>query len=65
MCHQQVWILEGAMEVTAGDRQWRLETGDCLAMKLDRPIVFRNSSRKTARYLVALSKPSFDESRSQ
>jgi transcriptional regulator with XRE-family HTH domain len=63
--HQQVWILEGAMEVTAGDRQWRLETGDCLAMKLDRPIVFRNSSRKTARYLVALSKPSFDESRSQ
>lgn len=62
--HQQVWILDGTMEVTAGERQWRLETGDCLAMKLDCPIVFRNTSRKTARYLVALSKPSFDESRS-
>jgi transcriptional regulator with XRE-family HTH domain len=63
--HQQVWILDGTMEVTVGERQWRLAAGDCLAMKLDRPIVFRNPSRKAARYLVALSKPSFDESRSQ
>ena len=62
--HQQVWILDGTMEVTVGERQWRLAAGDCLAMKLDCPIVFRNPSRKAARYLVALSKPSFDESRS-
>ena len=62
--HQQVWIMDGKMEVTVGERLWRLETGDCLAMKLDCPIVFRNASRKTAHYLVALSKPSFDESRS-
>ncbi|WP_116137385.1 helix-turn-helix domain-containing protein [Trinickia diaoshuihuensis] len=62
--HQQVWIIDGAMEVTVGERQWRLEAGDCLAMKLDCPIVFRNTSRKNARYLVALSKPSSNESRS-
>jgi len=36
------------------DASWRLETGDCLAMRLDRPIVYRNPSRRPARYLVAL-----------
>jgi mannose-6-phosphate isomerase-like protein (cupin superfamily) len=53
--HQQVWVIEGAMEMTVGDTQWRLETGDCLAMQLDRPIVYRNPSNRRARYLVALS----------
>lgn len=62
--YQQVWVIEGSMDMTVGDRQWRLETGDCLAMKLDCPIVYRNTSRQTARYLVALSKPSADEPRS-
>jgi transcriptional regulator with XRE-family HTH domain len=52
---QQVWILEGAMEVTVGETRWRLDTGDCLAMQLDCPIVFRNPTRKPARYLVALT----------
>lgn len=52
--HQQVWIVEGTMEMSVGERQWRLETGDCLAMKLDRPVVYRNPTRKPARYLVAL-----------
>lgn len=55
--HQQIWIIEGRMEVTAGNDRWDLETGDCLAMKLDCPVVYRNTSRKPARYLVALSKP--------
>ncbi|WP_233848936.1 helix-turn-helix domain-containing protein [Paraburkholderia sp. HD33-4] len=53
--HQQVWMLEGEMEVTLGDRTWQLQTGDCLAMVLDQPLVFRNSSRKQARYAVALT----------
>lgn len=52
--HQQVWVIEGVMEMTVGDRSWRLETGDCLAMKLDRPIVYHNPARQPARYLVAL-----------
>ncbi|MGV2287903.1 XRE family transcriptional regulator [Trinickia sp. YCB016] len=62
--HQQIWIMEGAMEITVGDEQWRLEAGDCLAMQLDRPIVFRNPTRKSARYLVALSKFAQSDSRS-
>jgi hypothetical protein len=37
-----------------GEVQWRLETGDCLTMRLDCPIVFRNPAREPARYLVAL-----------
>ncbi|MCE9670566.1 XRE family transcriptional regulator [Myxococcus stipitatus] len=52
--HQQVWLLEGVMELTVGESHWRLAAGDCLAMRLDRPIVFRNPTRKPARYLVAL-----------
>jgi hypothetical protein len=42
------------MEVSVGGSLWRLETGDCLAMQLDQPIVFRNPTRSPARYLVAL-----------
>lgn len=52
--HQQVWMIDGVMELTIGDEQWRLDTGDCLAMQLDRPIVYRNPTRKPARYMVAL-----------
>ena len=52
--HQQLWMLDGVMEITTGDKTWRLEAGDCLAMRRDVPIIFRNTSRKPARYLVAL-----------
>jgi transcriptional regulator with XRE-family HTH domain len=52
--HQQVWMIDGAMEVTVGTTLWKLETGDCLALQLDQPIVFRNPTRSPARYLVAL-----------
>ncbi|MFM0194609.1 XRE family transcriptional regulator [Paraburkholderia strydomiana] len=52
--HQQIWLIDGSMEITVGERQWQLETGDCLSMKLDSPIRFRNTSRRRARYLVAL-----------
>src|SRR2546429_355499 len=44
--HQQVWIIEGAMELTVGsERPQRLEAGDCLAMELNVPMVFRNPTR--------------------
>lgn len=52
---QQVWMIEGAMEITVGETHWRLEMGDCLAMQLDQPIVFHNPTRAQARYLVALA----------
>ncbi|AMP38813.1 helix-turn-helix domain-containing protein [Ralstonia solanacearum] len=53
--HQQVWMIDGTMNITVGDTPWRLETGDCLAMRLDSPIAFHNPTDQPARYLVALS----------
>ncbi len=52
--HQQVWLIEGRMEVTVGATPWTLDAGDCLAMRLDQPIAWHNPSDKPARYLVAL-----------
>ena len=53
--HQQVWLLDGAMEIRVGDARWRLAAGDCLAMRLNAAITFRNPGRVPARYLVALA----------
>ena len=50
--HQQVWVLDGTIEITVGDERHRLRTGDCLAMQLDRPTMFHNPTRKPARYAV-------------
>jgi transcriptional regulator with XRE-family HTH domain len=52
--HQQVWMIDGVMELEVGGAQWRLDAGDCLAMRLAGPIVYRNPTRQPARYLVAL-----------
>lgn len=57
--HQQVWMIDGAMEISVGEQQWRLAAGDTLAMRLDRHIVYHNPTGEPARYLVALtSQPS-------
>ena len=53
---QFVWILEGAMEMTVDERTHRLETGDCLHMRLDQAIRFHNPTEATARYAVVLSR---------
>ncbi|HTY78903.1 MAG TPA: helix-turn-helix domain-containing protein [Candidatus Bathyarchaeia archaeon] len=52
--HQQVWVLEGSIEVRLGEERYRLDAGDCLAMRLDRPTAYRNPGRKPAHYLVAI-----------
>jgi transcriptional regulator with XRE-family HTH domain len=53
--HQQVWVLEGAIDVTLGVERHRLREGDCLAMQLDRPTMFHNPTRKPARYAVVIA----------
>ena len=55
LTHQQIWVLEGEMDVTVGEKTWQLQTGDCLAMVLDQRIVFRNPGLEPARYAVALT----------
>ncbi|WP_292037704.1 helix-turn-helix domain-containing protein [Massilia sp. UBA6681] len=51
---QQVWMIDGQMDITVGDARWQLATGDCLAMRVDRPVSFHNPGSRDARYLVAL-----------
>jgi len=51
---QQVWLLEGELEVRVGDRQFVLGAGDCLALELDRPVSFHNPGPVPAHYAVVL-----------
>jgi transcriptional regulator with XRE-family HTH domain len=61
--HQQVWLLEGTIELTVGREVWRLSAGDCLAMRLDGGTVYRNPTRKPARYVVALATVPFNHAK--
>jgi len=56
--HQQVWVLDGAIDITLGTERHRLREGDCLAMQLDRPTMFHNPTRKPARYAVVIASES-------
>jgi transcriptional regulator with XRE-family HTH domain len=53
--HQQVWVLDGAIDVTLGEELHRLQAGDCLAHVLDRPVSYHNPYRRSARYAVVLA----------
>ena len=52
---QQVWLLEGEIELAVGADAHHLAAGDCLAMRVERPTVFRNPTDRPARYVVALA----------
>src|SRR5213593_1381185 len=52
--YQQVWVLEGAIDVTLGVERHRLREGDCLAIELDHPTIFHNPTRKATRYAVVI-----------
>lgn len=54
LMHQQVWVLEGRIDVTVGSELHLLATGDCLALVLDRPVSFHNPTRRAARYAVVI-----------
>jgi len=54
--HQQVWVLEGTIEVTCGGEPHRLAAGDCLALVLDGPVVYHNPALETARYAVVIAR---------
>lgn len=53
--HQQVWVLEGEMDVACGEERHRLRSGDCFAMTLDGPNLFHNPTRQPARYAVVIA----------
>jgi transcriptional regulator with XRE-family HTH domain len=57
--HQQVWVLQGTIDVTLGGERHRLREGDCMAMELDVPTMFHNPTRKPARYAVVIASEPF------
>ncbi|MGY2048588.1 helix-turn-helix domain-containing protein [Methylobacterium sp. JK268] len=60
---QQVWVLDGAVTITIGDAVHALGTGDCLAMRVDRPVAFHNPTDRPARTLVAVATGGADRTR--
>jgi transcriptional regulator with XRE-family HTH domain len=53
--YQQIWMLDGIMNITLGDERHRLHEGDCLAMQLNQLTIFHNPTRKPARYAVVIA----------
>ncbi|PKW11304.1 transcriptional regulator, XRE family with cupin sensor [Streptomyces sp. 1222.5] len=54
---QHLWVLDGTLEVTDGERAHRLGTGDCLRMRVHGPTRFRCAGPGTARYVLAVVRP--------
>ena len=52
---QHVWVLEGRLELAFGEQVFRLETGDCLLMHFDRPVLFANPTAHPVRYALIIS----------
>ena len=53
---QQVWVLDGTLEMDVGGETFRLEQGDCLRMHLDQTLVFRNPTKRMIHYVVVLDR---------
>ena len=53
--YQQVWVLEGAINITLGEKTHALKEGDCLAMELDRPNSIHNPTRRVTRYAIVVA----------
>lgn len=53
--HQQIWVQQGSIEVALGSVTYSLSQDDCLAMQLDQPVAYRNSTRAAARYIVIIT----------
>jgi transcriptional regulator with XRE-family HTH domain len=49
---QHVWVLDGTLDLRLGEEAFRLAEGDCLMMRFDRPIEFRNTTSRMVRYAV-------------
>ncbi|MFF4029142.1 helix-turn-helix domain-containing protein [Streptomyces sviceus] len=54
---QHIWVLEGALDVTAQDVEHHLDTGDCLRLRVWGPTRFRCAGPDAARYVLAVVLP--------
>jgi transcriptional regulator with XRE-family HTH domain len=54
---QHIWVLEGALDVTAQDAEHHLDTGDCLRLRVWGPTRFRCPGPDDVRYVLAVVLP--------
>ena len=54
---QHIWVLDGRLEVTAQDAEHRLDTGDCLRLRVWGPTRFRCPGPEGAHYALAVVLP--------
>jgi transcriptional regulator with XRE-family HTH domain len=54
---QHIWVLEGALDVTAQDVRHQLGTGDCLRLRVWGPTRFRCPGPDAVRYVLAVVLP--------
>ena len=54
---QHIWVLEGALAVTAQDVEHHLATGDCLRLRVWGPTRFRCAGDEDVRYVLAVVLP--------
>lgn len=52
---QQLWVVEGQIDIQLGKNSYALGQGDCLAMQLDQPVIYSNNSSQVARYILVVS----------
>ncbi|EKU39503.1 helix-turn-helix domain-containing protein [Acinetobacter sp. AYS6] len=52
---QQLWVVEGEIDIQLGESSYALSTGDCLAMQLNQPVIYSNNSSQVARYILVVS----------
>ena len=52
---QQVWVLDGSIDIQVGADCYSLNAGDCVAFVPDRPTAFSNPSTRPARYAVVIA----------
>jgi transcriptional regulator with XRE-family HTH domain len=50
--YQQIWLLEGRMDIQVGKARHQLQKGDCMAVRMDELAMFSNPGTKTSRYAV-------------
>jgi len=53
--HQQVWVISGELTITEGGVVTDLRSGDCIEFGAPSPCTLANTSRRSCRYLVALT----------
>jgi transcriptional regulator with XRE-family HTH domain len=51
---QQIWIISGQLDIQLGEQTYQLNQGDCLAICLDRPIIFSNPKAEPCHYILAI-----------